>query len=83
MSFINVFFTLNGKNINMQANSNDMFAELALRYMQKAGIQEQDAPKFFFSSRELILSSAKTLAEYNIHNNAKIDVVPTSTVIGA
>ena len=48
MSFINVFFTLNGKNINMQANSNDMFAELALRYMQKAGIQEQDAPKFFF-----------------------------------
>ena len=83
MSFINVFFTLNGRNINMQTTANEMFAELALRYMTKAGLQEQDAPKFFFSSQELILNSAKTLAEYKINNNAKIDVVPTSTVIGA
>ena len=53
MSNINLIFTLNGQNILIQARSDEMFAEAALRYIQKAGLQENDAPKFFFNSDEL------------------------------
>ena len=82
MSFLNVFFSLNGKHINMQAKSDDMFADLAFRYMQKMGIA-QESPKFFFNGRELSLNSAKSLAEYKINDQSKIDVVLSSLVIGA
>ena len=82
MSNLNIFFTLNGQNILIQAKSDDMFAEVALRYMQKIG-KNQDQLKFFFNSRELIPTSAKSLKDYNIMNQARIDVVLASEVIGA
>ena len=82
MSFVNVLFILNGKSINMQAKSDDLFADVALRYMQKMGIA-QESPKFFFNGRELSVNSAKSLDEYKINNQSKIDVVLSSLVIGA
>ena len=66
----------------MQAKSDEMFADLAYKYVQKVG-KAQENPKFFFNGRELVLTSGKTLAEYSINNNSKIDVVLSSTVIGA
>ena len=83
MSNINLIFTLNGQNILIQAKSDEMFAEPALRYMQKAGLTENDAPKYFFNSAELKLESGKTLAEYNMKDRAQINVVLASNVIGA
>ena len=50
--------------------------------MQKIG-KTQDALKFFFNSQELIPSSAKSLQDYKIMNQARIDVVLASEVIGA
>ena len=46
MSNLNIFFTLNGQNINMQAKSDEIFANVAYRYMQKIG-KTQEALKFF------------------------------------
>ena len=83
MSNINLIFTLNGQNILIQAKLDEMFAEAALRYMQKAGLTENDAPKYFFNSAELKLESGKTLAEYNMRDRAQINVVLASNVIGA
>ena len=83
MSNINLIFTLNGQNILIQSKSDEMFAEAALRYMQKAGLTENDAPKYFFNSAELKLESGKTLAEYNMKDRAQINVVLASNVIGA
>ena len=82
-SFLNIVFLLNGQRIMIQAKSDELFAEVALRYMQKAGLTDQNAPKFFFNSAELKLESAKTLADYRINQQATIDVVLSSLVIGA
>ena len=83
MSNLNIFFFSNGQNILIQANSTDLFAEVALKYLQKVGLQNQDQVKYFFNSQELIPMSGKSLADYKIGNAARIDVVLTSTVIGA
>ena len=50
--------------------------------MQKVGKVGEDL-KFFFNSQELVPNSGKTLADYRITNQARIDVVLASTVIGA
>ena len=69
-----IFSNLNGQNVVVQAHTSDLFAEVAFNYLNKIGKKYADC-KFFFKSRELSLSSAKTLDEYKIFNNAKIDVV--------
>ena len=81
--FLNLIFILNGQRVMIQAKSDELFAEVALRYMQKAGLNLQQAPKFFYNSMELKLEAAKTLEEYHIGNQANIDVVLSSLVIGA
>ena len=37
---LNLIFVLNGQRIMMQEKLEDMFAEVALRYIQQAGLQE-------------------------------------------
>ena len=51
--------------------------------MNKAGLTEQQAPKFFYNSTELKPESAKTLEEYRVSSNSNIDVVLSSLVVGA
>ena len=61
---INVCFVKSGVPINMQANDNMIFAELAWKYFGKVGIDQQnDQPKFIFNSKEIKLDGAKTLKE--------------------
>ena len=81
--FLNLIFILNGQRVMIQAKSDELFAEVALRYMQKAGLKTEQSPKFFYNSSELKLEAAKTLHECNIVNQANIDVVLSSLVIGA
>ena len=69
---------LNGQRVMIQAKSNEYFAEVALRYMNKVGLTEQLAPKFFYNSTELIPESPKTLEEYRVSSNSNIDVVLSS-----
>ena len=83
MSFLSLIFVLSGQRVTIQAKSDELFAEVALRYMQKVSLDKNDVPKFFFNSSELKLESAKTLSELKINANAIIDVVLSSTVVGA
>ena len=83
MSNLNIVFILNGQHVIVQAKSDEMFAAVAYRYIQKAGLTEKDAPKFFFNSQELKPESGKTLGEYNMRDRAQINVVLASNVIGA
>ena len=64
--FYNVIFSLNNQLVVVQAKFDELFAEVALRYMQKAGLTEEDNIKFFFNSKELRLDSDKTLSDFRI-----------------
>ena len=81
--FLNLIFVLNGQRVMIQATSKDLFAEVALRYMQKTDLKAEQNPKFFYNSAELKLDAAKTLEEYHITPQSNIDVVLSSLVIGA
>ena len=83
MSFLNLLFTLNGQRIMIQATSKEYFAEVALRYMNKAGLSQEQVPKFFYNSTELKPDAGKTLEEYKMNSNVNIDVVLSSLVVGA
>ena len=83
MSFLSLIFILSGQRITVQAKSDEIFAEVAYRYMQKAGLDQSTSPKFFFNSSELKLEAAKTLSDLKINPNANIDVVLSSLVVGA
>ena len=79
---IRILFILNGQHVEVQAHTSDLFAEVAFNYLNKIGKTYENC-KFFFKGRELLLSSAKTLDEYKIFNNEKIDVVLSADIIGA
>ena len=84
MSNINVVFSKAGKTVMMQTNSKMMFAELALKYSQKVGIDlKADQIKFIFNSMEIKTDSCRELEEIGINNMARIDVVVGKDVIGA
>ena len=85
MSFLNILFKKSGQpSILVSAKSDEMFIETAAKFINKAGITEQESVKFFFNSEELKLTSVKTLAELGLKNNTTIDVVViTSTFFGA
>ena len=81
---INICFIKSGQPINMQAKTDMMFAEVALKYIQKAGInQTTDQPKFIFNSSELCTDSCKSLDELKIRDGARIEVVLGKDIIGA
>ena len=68
----------------MQTTSDTMFAELALKYIQKVGINQQtDQPKFIFNSAELVTDSFKSLEDLRIRDGARIEVVLGKDIIGA
>ena len=84
MSNINVCFMRAGTPINMQLKDDMMFAEVALKYFNKMGINEAtDQPKFLFNSKELKIDSYKSLAELGIRNMSRIEVVVGKDIIGA
>ena len=84
MSFINVYFKRgNEQTILMQAKSDMLFAELALKYFQKTGMSQNDEPQFLFNSSSIPCTSCKSLDELKIRDGAKIDVVIGKTIIGA
>ena len=77
----NLFFNFFGHCINVQAKSDELFAEVALRFLQKVGRTGENI-KFYFNSNELKLESYKTLAEYGIVDKSKIDIVFFGQVTG-
>ena len=75
MSFLILKFNLNRDILNIQANSNDLFAEVALKYIVEAGLDQNNPPRFFFKSTELVPQAGRTLSDYDIKNMSTIDVI--------
>ena len=84
MSNLNIVFNKNGKVITMQGKSDMMFAELALKYIQKVGIDiKNDQPKFIFNSSEIVPDSCKELGALGLRDFSRIEVVIGKDIIGA
>ena len=81
---INVCFVLsdNGAKINVQTKTDALFAELAMSFFNKSDIKQEDKPTFIYCSQQLVTDSCKTLAELNIHDGSRIEVV-VGKIIGA
>ena len=85
MSFLNILFRRNdnGQMVTIQTTYEVTFAEIALKFLTKTGIDGNDKVIYIYNSEELKIESPKTLAELKIRNGAQILVVMTSMVIGA
>ena len=80
MSFLLVQFNLNRDILKIQAKSDDLFAEVALRYLIEAGLNVNNPPKFFYKSSELVPEAGKTLSDYDIKNMSTIDVIKVEPI---
>ena len=74
---INIIFLFENRGIALQANLDELFAEVAFRYLKKINSNKEDF-KFFFNSMELKPESGKTLGEYNLRDMSKIEVISIS-----
>ena len=73
---INIIFRKGEEEVIMQLSDNMMFAEAALKYLSKTGIDyEKDKPKFYFNSKELEVNSYKNLAELGFRDFFTVNVV--------
>ena len=68
---INIIFLFENRGIALQANLDELFAEVAFRYLKKINRNKEDF-KFIFNSIELKPESGKTLGEYNLRDMSKI-----------
>ena len=80
--FLNIIFICQGKTFPVQATSNDRMCDVSKKFCNKGGFMDKD-PAFIVNSKRIESNETKTLKELNINNQARIDVVFTSEVIGA
>ena len=80
--FLNIIFNCQGKTISVQATSNTRMCDLAKSFCNKGGYVNKD-PTFIINSKRIESTETKTLKELNIINQAKIEVIFSSEVIGA
>ena len=74
---INIIFQFEDRVVALPANLDELFAEVAFRYLKKINNNKEDL-KFIFNSIELKPESGKTLGEYNLRNMSKILVISIS-----
>ena len=74
---MNIIFLFENRGIALQANLDELFAEVAFRYLKKINSNKEDF-KFIFNSNELKPESGKTLGEYNLRDMSKILVISIS-----
>ena len=72
--YLNIRFNSGGKTTNVQATKNTQFSDLCKRYCNIAGIQNKD-PIYLFNSCAIKSNEIRTLAQLNISNESKIDVL--------
>ena len=72
---LDVLFYFLGQRVNIKAEKDELFAETACRFMTKMGFPNFYNLKFFYNSQELRPESGKTLSDYRIHNQSRIDVI--------
>ena len=71
---MNVIFMKDGSSINIQANQEDLFIEIATKFLNKIGENDPNKLTFFFNNQILKYNTHKSLSEYGIFNNAIINV---------
>ena len=81
--YLNIYFSCIGRTIIIQGESNMKFSDLASRFCTKSGFSAADQPKFILNSQQLGLDEPRTLAELNLRDNARIEVVLLKDVIAA
>ena len=80
---LNILFNSHGKTISIQAQSDKQFKDVASDFYNKFGLKQFEIPTYFFNSHRINADESKTLAELGLKNQANIDVVIISTVVGA
>jgi len=80
--FLHIIFSSQGKFISLQESSKTRFCDLSKKYCLKAGIQDKTLV-FLLRSRKIESNDTRTLAELEIKDQSKIEVVFTTEVIGA
>lgn len=71
---MNVHFMKDGSTITIQAQQDDLFPEIANKYLNKIGQADPNKLIFFFNNQILKYAAAKSLSEYGIFNNSIINV---------
>lgn len=72
--YFNVKFNSGFKTINVQATKNTQFSDLCKRYCNRAEIRNKD-PIYLFNSCVIKSNETRTLAQLNINDESKIDVL--------
>ena len=71
---MNIKFNKEGNTITIQAQPEDLFAEVCFKYMQKLGINNVNNLSFFYNITNIPYDSFKSLSELGIPNGGVIKV---------
>ena len=67
-------FWKNGQSMSMQVMSTELFAVVALRYMEKLGLTNDASLKFFYNNEQISLEAGKTINELKMFNGSIVQV---------
>ena len=81
--YLNICFTILGRNVMVQGQSSMTFSDLVVKFLNKAVLKQEDKPKFILNGLQVPPNSTKTLKQLNLHNMSKIDVFMEKDIIGA
>ena len=83
IKYMNICFSIIGRNIIVQGQSNMKFSEIAAKFCIKADVKPEDKATFILNSQQVNGDDSRTLAELNLHDQSRIEVVLIKDVIGA
>ena len=72
---MNVIFNKDGFPLTIQANPDDLFADVCYKYTQKIDVKDGSTLSFFYNTIKIPYDSFKSLYELNIPNGGIINVL--------
>ena len=83
IKYMNICFSIIGRNVIVQGQSNMKFSELVAKFSIKADIKPEDKATFILNSEQVNGEDPRTLSDLNLHDQSRIEVVLIKDVIGA
>ena len=83
IKYMNICFSIIGRNVIVQGQSNMKFSELVAKFSIKADIKPEDKATFILNSQQVNGEDPRTLSDLNLHDQSRIEVVLIKDVIGA
>ena len=81
--YMNIVFNCNGgRTVLVQGTKSNKFRELSARFCVKSGMKESEI-SYLLNGKIIHPTEEETLAQLNLHDQSKIDVVNTGNLIGA